>query len=317
MQEVTIVIPNYNGKTLLENCIKTLEKQTCKNFRVLVVDNGSTDGSVEWMTEHPEYELIALKENTGFCKAVNIGIEHTKTEFVILLNNDTEVEEHFVEALLEGIKSSEHIFSCAAKMLDYKDHEITDSAGDLYTALGWAVARGKGKPAEKYQKECAVFSCCAGAAIYRMSAIREVGMLDEHHFAYLEDVDLGYRARIYGYRNRYVPKAEVYHVGSATTGSKYNEKKVYLSARNSMFVIYKNMPVLQMLLNLPFLFAGVLIKTLFFTRKGLAKKYLSGICDGIRQCYTCRKVPFRVKNLTSYVRIQLELWGNMFRILIA
>ena len=109
-----------------------------------------------------------------------------------------------------------------------------------------------------------MFSCCAGAAIYRMDILKKIGGLDEQHFAYLEDVDLGYRARIDGFENWYTPEAKVYHVGSATTGTRYNEKKVFLAARNTIFVIYKNMPLLQLIINFPFIFAGMIVKTLFF-----------------------------------------------------
>lgn len=317
MQAVTIVIPNYNGKALLENCIKTLEKQTRKDFKVLVIDNGSMDGSVLLSSDILDMEMVALAENTGFCRAVNIGIEKTETEFVILLNNDTEAEPEFVAELLRGIETDETIFSCGAQMIDYRNHSILDNAGDLYTAFGWALARGKGKSLQKYSEECNVFSCCAGAAIYRVDALRKVGYLDECHFAYLEDVDLGYRGRIHGYKNRYLPKARVYHVGSATTGTRYNEKKVFLAARNTIYVIYKNMPMLQLVINMPFILLGIIVKTLFFTKKGFVKEYLYGICDGLKECRKCKKVVFRWKNLKHYFRIQIELWVNIMRILLA
>lgn len=315
MQEVTIVIPNYNGKRLLENCLKTLEQQTYKDFKVLVVDNGSSDGSTEVSSEQLELEIVSLKENLGFCGAVNVGIQKTKTPYLILLNNDTETDRYFVEKLLAGIKKSEHIFSCGAQMIDFKDHEMLDNAGDLYTAMGWAVARGKGKKCEDFEQAVRVFSCCAGAAIYRMNVLKKIGGLDEQHFAYLEDVDLGYRARIDGFENWYTPEAKVYHVGSATTGTRYNEKKVFLAARNTIFVIYKNMPLLQLFINLPFILAGMIVKTLFFVKKGFAKDYWSGICEGVRDCHKCRKVSFTGKNLPHYLKIQLELWGNIGRIL--
>lgn len=313
--EVTIIIPNYNGRTLLENCIKTLERQTCQDFLLLVVDNGSTDGSVDVKSDVIAMETIALTENTGFCGAVNIGIKYTKTPYFILLNNDTEVDEGFVEHLLSGICESEDIFSCGAMMIDYHNRELIDNAGDYYTALGWAVARGKGKAIGQYDKPRDVFSCCGGASIYRTDVVQKIGILDETHFAYLEDVDLGYRAKIYGYRNRYLPAARVYHVGSATTGTRYNEKKVFLAARNSVYLIYKNMPLLQMILNLPLILAGVLIKTLFFIKKGFAKEYLRGIGEGISTCRKCLKVHFQVKNLGHYVGIQFTLWLNILRIL--
>lgn len=313
--EVTIIIPNYNGKQLLENCIATLEKQTFRDFEVLVVDNGSTDKSAELTSDTLALRVIALQENTGFCGAVNVGIRETKTPYVILLNNDTEAEADFVEALLAGIRSSERIFSAGAMMIDYRDRTRIDNAGDYYTALGWAVARGKGKPVSAYGKARRVFSCCGGAAIYRTKLLREIGEFDERHFAYLEDVDMGYRARIRGYENWYIPQAKVYHVGSATTGTRYNEKKVFLAARNSMYLIYKNMPLLQMLLNLPLILFGIFTKLLFFVKKGFAGEYLRGIGEGIRTCRKCRKVRFLWRNLGHYAHIQLSLWGNIFRIL--
>lgn len=314
--EVTVIIPNYNGKKLLENCIRTLEQQTCMNFKLLIVDNGSTDGSTRLTSELLDMEMICLKENTGFCGAVNIGLAHTVTPYAILLNNDTEADSRFVEELLFGIKSRKDLFSCGAMMIDFRRREIIDNAGDLYTVLGWAVARGKGRPVTAFGKEAAIFSSCGGAAIYRMEAIRKIGVLDEQHFAYLEDVDLGYRARIYGYKNRYLPKAKVYHVGSATTGTQYNEKKVFLAARNSIYLIYKNMPVLQLLINLPFLILGVLVKLLFFVRKGFAGEYLEGIKKGIAGCPKCRKVRFHFCNFGNYIRIELELFWNIIKVIV-
>ena len=312
--EVTIIIPNYNGRELLKNCIETLEHQTCLDFKLLVVDNGSTDGSVELTSEILDLEMIALTENTGFCGAGNIGIKHTKTPYFILLNNDTEAEPRFVEALLSGIKKSERIFSCGAMMIDYHNREQIDNAGDYYTALGWARARGKGKPITNYETEKKVFSACGGAVIYRTDVANEIGEFDENHFAYLEDVDMGYRAKIYGYQNCYAPDARVYHIGSATTGTRYNEKKVFLAARNSMYLIYKNMPLLQWIINLPLILLGILIKTLFFNKKGFAGEYLKGIGAGITTCGKCKKVKFAWRHLGNYIRIQLELWLNIFNI---
>ena len=316
MQEVTIVIPNYNGRKLLENCLGTLEKQTVRDFKVLVIDNGSTDHSTDLQSDRLDLEMIALPENLGFCGAVNLGISRTKTPYLILLNNDTEVDEHFVEALLHAVKRSERIFSCGAQMIDYHHRELLDNAGDLYTAMGWAVARGKGRPCSEFDRPSNVFSCCGGAAIYRMELLEKTGGLDEHHFAYLEDVDLGYRARIAGYVNTYEPLAKVFHVGSATTGTRYNTKKVFLAARNTIFVIYKNMPALQLLLNLPFILAGMIVKSLFFLKKGFVGEYLKGIAEGLKDCRKCKKVKFQWKNTGNYCRIQLELWWNIFRVIL-
>lgn len=315
--EVTIVIPNYNGLRFLEDCLTSLEAQSYP-APILVVDNGSTDGSVAWIREnHKAVRVISLKKNTGFSKAVNIGIQKSETPYVILLNNDTKVKAGFTEALVSAIQKSERIFSVSAKMLDMKNEAVIDSAGDLYCALGWAYARGKGKTQDKYNVPARVFSACAGAAIYRKAVFEEIGYFDELHFAYLEDLDIGWRARIYGYENQYEPSAAVLHAGSASSGSRYNPFKTGLSSANSVYVIGKNMPFLQWLLNLPFLAVGFSIKTLFFIKKGMGILYVKGCMRGLRRCFSeegrKRKVPFQLAHLGSYCQIQGELWCNIFR----
>ena len=127
-------------------------------------------------------------------------------------------------------------------MLSMADPSVMDDAGDYYCALGWAFARGKGKPADRYERPVSLFFSCAGAAIYSVKILREIGKFDENHFCYLEDTDVGWKARINGYRNVFVPTAKVLHIGSATTGSLYNDFKVRNSSRNSIYLIYKNMP---------------------------------------------------------------------------
>ena len=141
----------------------------------------------------------------------------------------------------------------------------------------------------------------------------KIGYFDEEHFAYLEDMDVGYRARINGYENWYFPLAKVYHVGSGTSGSRYNQFKIRYSSRNNVYLIYKNMPLLQIVLNLPFLVIGFGIKILFFGLKGFGREYLAGIKNGFQISRRDRKVAFRVKNLPHYLEIQMELWINMFR----
>ena len=189
---------------------------------------------------------------------------------------------------------------------------LISSAGNFYNALGWSFARGKGRDIHTYEKEEQIFSSCGGAAIYRRKLFEKIGYFDEEHFAYLEDTDIGYRARIYGYENWYAPKAIVYHVGSGTSGSRYNHFKTRYSSRNNVYLIYKNMPLLQIILNLPFLAAGFLIKFLFFAVKGMGKEYLAGIKNGFSISRKGRKVPFSMKHLPNYARIQLELWKNIF-----
>ena len=260
MKKITVVIPNFNGMQYVERCLDSLERQTFSDFDVIFVDNGSVDGSRELTEEkYPWVKVIALAENTGFCKAVNLGIEATQTPYVVLLNNDTEAEPDFLKELYLGIERKKNAFSGAARMLQFHDRGKMDDAGNYYNCLGWAFALGKGKPEENYLKERKIFASCGGAAIYRTELVKKLGGFDEEHFAYLEDIDLGYRAQIAGYKNWYLPKAGVYHVGSGTSGSRYNQFKIRYSSRNNIYMLYKNMPLLQILLNLPFL---ILVLTL-------------------------------------------------------
>ena len=314
MQEVSVIIPNFNGMAYLDGVLSGLECQTVRNFEVILVDNGSSDGSCAFVaSSYPWVHMIELPENFGFCKAVNEGIKASRAPYVLLLNNDIEVTPDFIEEMLAAIRRHKKAFSCAARMIQFHDRDRLDDAGNYYCALGWAYARGKGKDIHTCEKEEKIFASCAGAAIYRRKIFEKIGYFDEEHFAYLEDMDVGYRARINGYENWYAPKAMVYHVGSGTSGSRYNHFKTRYSSRNNVYLIYKNMPLLQIILNLPFLIVGFGTKLLLFTLKGFGKEYLAGIKNGFQISKKDRKVPFKFRNLPNYLKIQVELWINIAR----
>ena len=287
---------------------------------IILVDNGSTDGSLSLVKEkYPLVKVIEFAENTGFSKAVNAGIRMARTEYVLLLNNDTVSGQEMTACLEKAMDDDPGIFSAGAKMINLHDRNKLDGAGDFYCALGWAYARGKDKPVDSYDKEDRIFSACAGAAIYRRGLFDKIGYFDENHFAYLEDIDIGYRANIYGYPNKYAPEAQVFHAGSAVSGSRHNEFKVKLSARNSIYLIYKNMPLLQIIINFPLLLAGYLIKFLFFSLKGMGGAYGKGLLEGIKLSVSGEgrknKVKFRMRNIKNYLWIQGQLWMNiLFRL---
>lgn len=332
MKKTTVIIPNYNGMKYLPDCLSFLKRSRTYDpkeqtnelllprheFDTIVVDNGSEDESVSFIErEYPHVKVIALSENTGFCKAVNVGIQAATTPYVLLLNNDTKVDTYFVSKLEQAMDQKKEYFSISSKMLSMNEPEIIDDAGDLYCALGWAHALGKGQESTAYDRDYDVFAACGGAAIYRREVFQRIGLFDENHFAYLEDIDMGYRAKIYGYKNGFCHTAIVYHAGSASSGSRYNRFKVNLSSRNSVYLVYKNMPLVQWIINLPFLLAGYFIKFLFFCKKGLGITYLKGIGKGIAMCFSregrAKKVPFSIDKFPQYIRIQLELWLNMIR----
>ncbi len=323
LEKITVVIPNYNGIKFIGGCLESLFGQDpdTPEYRVIMVDNGSEDGSRELVEEKfPQVEVIALPENTGFSHAVNRGILAAGAPYVILLNNDTKVAPSFIKALYDAMEErGRKAFSVSAKMLMWDRPELLDGAGDRYCVLGWAYARGKGKPAAEYGQGCRVFSACAGAAVYRKSVFDEIGYFDESHFAYLEDLDIGYRAAIHGYENYYEPKAEAVHYGSASSGSRYNRWKTELAAANSVYCIAKNMPFLQLVWNLPFLMMGFLLKYLFFVKKRMGTCYLRGLAKGLKRCLSsegkAHKVSFRRQNLTYYFSIQWQLYANTLRFL--
>lgn len=305
-KKVTIIIPNYNGLKFMEPCFKALRAQSDQNFELLVVDNGSTDGSVKWLEDH-QIPSIFLEENTGFSGAVNIGIRESVTPYVILLNNDTEPQPDYVKEMVKAIERSPKIFSVSSKMIQLYHKDLMDDAGDMYSVLGWAYQRGVGQKSSGYNKACQVFSACAGAAIYRREVFDKIGGFDEDHFAYLEDIDVGYRAKICGYENWYCPKAVVYHVGSGTSGSKYNSFKVKLAARNNLYLNYKNMPLLQLILNFLPILAGMAVKYMFFRRIGFASDYIEGVKEGLKTLKKTKKVRFQMSRLGNYIRIEGEL----------
>lgn len=307
MQEVSVVIPNFNGMAYLDGVLSSLERQTIRNFEVILVDNGSTDGSCAFVSaEYPWVHMIQLPENYGFSRAVNEGIRAARSPYVLLLNNDTEAEPDFLEEMVAALRRHKKAFSCQAKMIHLHDRDKMDDAGNYYCALGWAFARGKGKDISHYDREQKIFSTCAGAAIYRKKFIDRIGDFDEEHFAYLEDLDIGYRARICGYQNWYAPKAKVYHVGSGTSGSRYNSFKVRLAARNNVYLNYKNMPLFQLVLNSLPLGLGILVKYAFFRKIGFGKDYIDGLKEGFKTAKQCRKVKYDKKHLKNYLAIE---WG--------
>ena len=178
MKKVTVVIPNFNGMKYLEECLGSLRRQTGGSFETIVVDNGSSDGSLVFLREYfPEVQVISLPENMGFCRAVNEGIRAAKTPYVLLLNNDVQAEPDFVRELTEAIQRHPKAFSCGAKMLQYHRRNLVDDAGNYYNALGWAFARGKDRPKEEYETEDSIFAACAGAAIYRRKVFEVIGRL--------------------------------------------------------------------------------------------------------------------------------------------
>lgn len=252
--KVTVLIVNWNGEQFLERCLTALLAQTVTPYEIILVDNASTDGSLEIARRFPSVRLLAQNSNTGFARGNNLAINAAAagSEWIALLNPDAFPEPRWLEECLLSAQLNPQFDIFASKLLNAADPTVLDGAGDAYHVSGLVWRTAHGIPASALQgSEYEVFSSCAAAALYRRSALLEVGGFDEDFFCYVEDVDLGFRLRLAGYRCLYVPKSVVHHVGSGATGGKNSDFSVYHGHRNLVWTFVKDMPGLLFWLLLP------------------------------------------------------------------
>ena len=316
--KVTIITPNYNGEKYLKEYLQSLQQEQQHIEEIIIIDNNSQDESLKIIEKHKgplNIKIIQNKQNTGFAKACNQGIKKAKTEYLLLLNNDIKTTPNTIQELIKTIQKDKNTFSVMSKMIQYHQPKLIDTAGDEYTILTYTQKKGNNTPINNYNTEREIFSSCAGAALYKKSIIEKIGPFDENFFAYIEDIDLSYRAQIQGYKNIYCPTSIVYHHGSATSGSKYNPFKIKLAARNNIYLIYKNYPLPQKIINFIFIFLGHLIKYIVFYKKGQQKPYIEGIKEGLKTRKKLQKTQYENKNLKNYLKIEYKLIINTIKLL--
>jgi GT2 family glycosyltransferase len=261
MARVTVIICNWNGGDYVMRCLTALEQQTYTDFRAVVVDNASTDGSARRIEQaFPAVELVHAGGNLGFARANNIGFERAAgSEWVALLNPDAFAAPDWLEKLLEAALQRPHGASFGSRLLRADDPAILDGIGDVYHVSGLHWREGHGKPqAAPAMVAKEIFSPCAAAALYRLSAVREAGGFDEDYFCYSEDVDLGFRLRLLGFQSWYAPESVAHHVGSVTTG-KTSDFTMYHGYRNAIWTFIKNMPGTLFWVCLPAHLLGMLV----------------------------------------------------------
>jgi len=242
LKTAAVIIVNWNGKKHLDECLRAVIEQDFNDFRIIVVDNGSTDGSVDFVKRRfPQVTLIPLAWNTGFCRGNNVALETVREPFVALLNNDAVPESSWLGTLVAALEENREAGFAASLMLCHRQPKVIDRAGDGYTTAGVPILRKRGRPASEAGQKAWVFGASAGAAIYRMAMLNRVGFFDEDFFLLQEDVDLSFRAQLMGYRCLYVPEARVYHHGS-TSIIHDSPLSVYYGHRNLEWVYGKNMP---------------------------------------------------------------------------
>jgi len=251
MATVSVIIANYNGLHFLKDCLKSLSKQTISKFEVVVVDNGSTDSSADWLNTapYPFVKPVLLEENSGFGIANNRGYDIANGEIIVILNNDTILPNDFLEQLISPLEDTD--VDMVAPLIVYKDRpDVVDKAGGhLFYPDGLNRGRGCGeKLTPYYQKVGNCFYPDGCAAAFRRELIEKAGFFDEDFFLYGEDTDLGLRYRRAGANCQFQPAAVVHHIHSGTAG-KYSPDKAYYVERNRWYVMIKNLPAFWIFLS--------------------------------------------------------------------
>ncbi len=282
MSRVAVIVVNYNGRRYLGKCLEHLEQQTFKDISVYVVDNGSSDGSPEYLKQHhSNLNLILLKKNVGFPAGNNIAMRQCDRELIALLNADAQPDREWIQKLVEAMDETPEAGFGASKMLYLNRPWIIDRAGDGYTRAGAGLLRGRGKSAKRYCASEFIFGACAGAAIYRKSMLDKIGLFDEDYFLLYEDVDLSFRAQLFGYKCIYVPDALVYHMASESIG--YDSPlSVYYAHRNLEWTYIQNMPKKLLLKSIHLHLLYDTMAFIYFFEKGLSKVFLRSKIDALK-----------------------------------
>jgi GT2 family glycosyltransferase len=265
----SVVVPNLNGAHFLEPCLASLDRQTLAPSEVIVVDNGSTDGSVELVRRRfPESHVVTFRENRGFAAAMNAGIAEASTELVAFLNNDAVASPDWLEELVACLRRHPAAAAATSKLLLADESGRLDGAGDGLTGSFLPYVRGHGEPDDgRYGDEVEVFGASGAAALWRAPVLRELAGFDERFFAYYEDVDLSFRARLRGYEIWYAPRSVVHHTRGGTAGQSV-DFALFHPVKNRWFMIVKDTPTRTVARRLP----GIAMGEMFFWARAARRR---------------------------------------------
>jgi GT2 family glycosyltransferase len=280
---IAVVVVNWNSGQYLRKCLQNLKDQTLSPARVLVVDNASTDGSLEGLEQRFRgWEFIRLDKNTGFASANNLAVKQVEDcDWIALLNPDAFAHPDWLESLMQAVESFPNIKLFGSHMLGH-DNGLIDGTGDIYHVSGVAWRRDHGMKSLNVKRESGeIFSPCAAASLISRDVFLEVGGFDEYFYCYNEDVDLSFRLRLIGHRCIYVPDAVVEHVGSGTT-SRYSDFAVYHGQRNLVWSYFRNMPGLWFWVYLPHHILFSVVALIWFSMKGKAVPVFKARLDALK-----------------------------------
>jgi GT2 family glycosyltransferase len=315
--KVSVVVVNWNGEQFLEQCLTALMSQALTPHEIIVVDNASTDNSLDIARRFPSVRLVALDSNTGFAVANNIAIAIAapESEWIALMNPDAFAEPRWLEALMSAVVANPRFDVFGSKLINANCPSLLDGAGDVYhmSGLVWRMGHGAALPTCT-EGAHEVFSPCAGAALYRRSALRETGGFDEDYFCYVEDVDLGFRLRLAGYRCLYVPESIAHHIGSGTTGGGHSDFAMYHGHRNLVWTFVKNMPSFLFWLLLPLHVALNLVSIILFSLRGHGNVILRAKRDA---CLGLPKIWRKRQHIQKHRVVQIgSIWRQLDKRLI-
>lgn len=339
--EISVIVLNWNGLRYLQTCLPDLIAQTFRKFEIVLVDNGSRDGSVEWLEAHfnehltrqlqPYLKLVALPENTGFAGGNLAGLAacDPTSRYIATLNNDTLVDAQWLEQLKLNLDrqigqepDKRWGAACGPMLFSSTQHTIPTiaAAGIEVFRNGLALDGKVGQPLETFrQSPLEVFGPCAGAALYSRQALDEVGFFDPAFFAYLEDADLAWRLKLAGWHTLYVASAQVWHIYSGTGGQNSPFKNFQLG-RNRLWTIFKNMPGPLLFRNLPAILLYDLAASFYTLMQGnqqplrgrlaaLHPRHWKRVWRQRQQIQRSRTTE--LVEIESWLKPNLPLWGNM------
>jgi GT2 family glycosyltransferase len=303
---ISVVLVSWNSEKYLVRCLDSLANQTFQDFEIIIVDNGSTDDTLNRLKTYKQglhFTIKKLDANYGFAVANNIGIRLAQGKWVALLNVDAFPEPDWLEQLLRAAKEYPSYNFFSSRQIQAGAPHLLDGVGDSYHTSGLAWRNHYNQPVNQYglyRQE--VFSACAAASLYLREDLINVGGFDEDYFSYFEDVDLGFRLRLWGGRCLYVPQAVVYHVGSASTG-KLSDFVIYYGHRNLVWTYFKTMPLLFLCLFFPLHLLMNLYFLVSFTFKG---KGLTILKSKIHALYGFRAVLKKRKEIQKNRKVKLS-----------
>jgi GT2 family glycosyltransferase len=304
---VSVIVLNWNGRNFLPECLDSLARQSFRDFEVVLVDNGSADGSAAFVRDaYPWVKLVELNKNAGFASGNNRGLEAAAGEFIVALNNDTRTDPDFLAELVAAARAFPKAGMVAAKMLNYFEHSRIDAVGLKIgvNGLGYNIGVGE-QDTGQFDDNVLPFGPCGGAALYRREMIDRVGFFDPDFFAYYEDFDLAWRGRLAGWLCISAPRAVVHHVHSATSGE-WSRFKVYQTHRNKWFVVVKNWPAAVIFRRLASLLLADLAALFLALLRGRGWAALRARIDFLRNLETLLRKRGAVQRLRVLSNRQVE-----------